>query len=181
MNNKKIILVSVTIIVLAIAGFFFWKFYNPTKKRLPAEEPFKQEQQKRVLPKNTTPTKSTITEDEKEPQPNIFKSQTGNEDLLVTKIEKNIESRDINKIKDSILIVEQNADNESFFEIWRNYLLTNSDTLLTIAKEGDQKLTKGVYFIFEWYIYLSGEFDKLDMNKKETLNKQFLEIKSLLE
>ena len=87
-------------------------------------------------------------------------------------------------IKDKNLLIEglklsEGADNESILEAWTDFMKKDSIELLKLTNTSSniKKTKNDVRLIFEWFINLSGEYEKLSSGKRIEIKNQYNQLK----
>ncbi len=113
--------------------------------------------------------------------PNDY-NNTSPESVLKNKIEKILSNwnitKDPNLLKEA-LVLSEGLDNEVVFEAWIPFMKTDSSELVKLisTSANTQKTKATVRGIFEWYMELSGEYQKLTNGKKQQLTNQYNQLK----
>jgi exopolysaccharide biosynthesis protein len=184
----KIIIIILIILILPIGFIFIQK--NKTKKTVTETNQDATTMENRVIFK-TKNTNNVVETDYStsseistplEQKTNVVEYQQGPDDLLYTKTSKLL--FDWNTTKDpeilkTVLKNTEGADNEGLLEVWRPFMQKNSSELIKIIDTSPNiKQTKSnIRLIFEWYIDLSGDFEKLSSVKKQELMRQYQLVK----
>lgn len=134
------------------------------------------------IPVNGTENNSEVVATENKTEVNTVEYKEGFEEIENNKINKIL--FDWNTTKDPELLkqavfMSRSADNETILESWRLFMSSNSSELIkTIYRSDNIQQTKNdVLLIFQWYIELSGEFEKLSNTKKQEILKQYNQLK----
>ena len=193
LNTKfiKIIILISTILLITFSIIFINKNRKNTNNT--ASDSVKNNTEGRVIfetntnntintQENNTSTSSNQNLVEKNSDVNIVDYREGPEDITYNQINKNLydwsTTKDPELIKQSLKLSES-ADNETILESWRPFMATNSSELIKLIPKSDniQKTKSDIHLIFEWYIELSGDFEKLSSSKKQEILKQYNDLK----
>jgi hypothetical protein len=113
--------------------------------------------------------------------PNDY-NNTNPESVLKKKIEKILSNwsitKDPNLLREA-LVLSEGLDNEVVFEAWVPFMKTDSSELVKLitTSTNTQKTKATIRGIFEWYIELSGEYEKLTIGKKQQVTNQYNQLK----
>lgn len=178
-KNIKIIIILITLILISIIVFIL---LNKKNKSVNIDT-VATEQENTVENRNTFNTnKTTQTNKDIVVQQNIVEGDKGEEDYIYKNIQKNIFNWNITKdpelLKKSITLSE-NASNETILESWRSFMTSNSSELIKLVNTSSNSIEdkETVRLIFEWYINLSGEYEKLSASKKAEISNQYKLLK----
>lgn len=190
LNTKfiKIIIIILTILILS-AGFVFIQ-KNKTKNTVTETNQDTAATENRVI-FNTKNTNNVVETDYStssgtstplEQKTNVVEYQQGPEDLQYTKTSKLLFDWNTTKDPEILKIVlksTESADNETLLEAWRPFMSKNSAELIKlIDTSSDIKQTKtNIRLVFEWYIELSGDFEKLSSAKRQEIMRQYQLLK----
>ncbi len=121
---------------------------------------------------SSSSTKNVDTEDFKD----------GQEDIIHKKIEKLL--FDWETTKDKNLLIEAinlsaNADNEVILSAWTDFMKKNSAELVKVitGSSNEKQTREDIRRIFEWYVELSGEYEKLSSTKRQEISRQYQQLK----
>ena len=103
------------------------------------------------------------------------------ETILLEDIKKNIsqwsESKNVEYLKNALLITYKNINNETSFEPWLQEIQNNSSQItLSLNKDSSIETLTSAYTIYEWFIQLSGQYEKLSPEKKQSISRDFMQI-----
>jgi hypothetical protein len=194
MLNSKFIKIAAILLIVFIITIFFVFFTNSPKS---SDNQNNTEEttagiEKSRLPLNTK-TSSNTSQDinqynpetdiqDKEKNVDLLDNTITKEEQIKNTIEKRLRDWKITKDENLLrgaLTLSENADNEAILSAWTSFMSTDSGELLKIIDSSvDAKRTKGnIGLIFEWYIELSGEYEKLSGAKKQQLTNQYNQLK----
>lgn len=135
-----------------------------------------------------------VQEDSDQARPNIPEGQPGEnltkknisvpiyyETALLEDINKNIlqwsQSKNNQYLEDALILTFKNRDNETSFEPWAEQVQKNSSQiLLLLSKDSSIETLTSAYTIYEWFIQLSGQYEKLIPEKKQSISRDFMQI-----
>lgn len=104
------------------------------------------------------------------------------DDILKNKVEKTLFNWNITKDESTLreaVALSEDVDNEVVLEAWIPFMKTNSNELIKLINTSSdkQKTEATVQVIFQWYIELSGEYEKLSSGQKQQLTDQYNQLK----
>lgn len=192
MLNSKFIKIIVVIVIILILAFTFL-FVRKNNQAIVSENTnststLTADNGRPVLNTNFSNNSATTTENTTVSENNYTNvnpadyAGSGPEDILRKKIEKILfnwgVTKDEKSLRDAIALSE-NADNEAVLSAWISFMKTDSAELVKIINTStDIKRTKNtVSTIFQWFIELSGEYEKLSPAKKQQLTNQYNQLK----
>jgi len=130
---------------------------------------------------STTTTQDNIIDSTTEDYTNT-EGQIGQEDVISRQIKQKLFNwnitKDIELLKESIKLTE-GADNEVVLGAWRDFMSKNSTELIKVVNTSSDgiKTKETVKLILEWYIDLSGDYEKLSSVKKQEISNQYKQLK----
>ena len=190
LNSKFIkIIIAITVVLLAIIIFLYIRNNNTTTETV-GDIPVQVGSDGRPVLNTGTSTNTNNSGQQTNPDtsvsnanisPNDF-AGNGPEDMTKKKIEKILFNWNITKDENSLreaVVLSENIDNEIIFEAWIPFMGMNSAELVKIINTSTdiQKTKSTIRGIFEWYIELSGEYEKLSSAKKQQLTNQYNQLK----
>lgn len=178
MNNKKFIIIIISLIL--IFGIIFIFLYTQKSK-----QPDKTQENRAVLETDTIKKTSeaiisTLSNTENQ---TVYESTLTEDETLSMKIKSNLSNWEITREKELIIqSVEMSSghDNEALMEVWIPFMKKNSKEILNLVDTSKDKIkfkARG-YFIFDWFINNSGEYEKLSKTKQQEILGQFNQLKS---
>ena len=188
----KIIIIILTILILS-AGFIFIQ-KNKTKNTITETNQdtavtenrviFKTKNTNTVIETDYSTSSETLngTSTPLEQKTNTVEYPPSEDDLQHIKTSKLLfdwnTTKDIEVLK-TVLKNTEGADNEALLEVWRPFMSKNSAELIKLIETSSNiKQTKtNIRLIFEWYIELSGDFEKLSATKKQEIMRQYQLLK----
>jgi hypothetical protein len=117
------------------------------------------------------------------PVQNNLPQTINQEGKIVENIKKEFSNWEITKDQktlENLIDLSGGADNEALYEPWIKFFVDgNSNELLKIINTSTDKknVTQKVYYIFEWFIYGSGEQENLSPTKKQVILNQYNQLK----
>jgi uncharacterized protein YxeA len=180
---KKIIILILVLIVIAIS---FWYFFSEEKIQTVSEQ---NTVQKRFTEDTTNnnppqaPQPETVVD-----MPNGSEREseisTLSENELYLEIKKDLksweETRDSSFLHNA-LKKSEGSSNELSFEAWVPFIKNYSSSLVQIIESENPGLIETVYLTLDWFIYLSGEFEKMSIKDKEEISGDYFKAKKLFE
>lgn len=186
LNNKFIkIIIAIIVVFILIFSYLFMKEKNVTtntKNISTAENDSR-------LPLNTdtnnTGTTTVGGNGYYTNTPNLNPtdySSNNPEDILKNKIEKLLFNWSLTKDESTLreaLVLSEGIDNEVVLEAWIPFMKENSNELIKLinTSSNKQKTKTTINIIFQWYIQLSGEYEKLSNSQKLQIKNQYNQLK----
>lgn len=185
MQNTKFLKIIIAIIVILILVFLVLVIgKNKGAEDLKDIPSNTDEVTNRPVFQTNTSSNSTSTNDYIPNDTSDYMNETGRgpEDVLNKKISKILFdwtiTRDENSLREALALSE-NADNEAILEAWVPFMQKDSAELLKLINtSSDGKRTKaGISVLFQWYINLSGDYEKLSTAKRQQITNQYNQLK----
>ncbi len=181
MNNTKYIKI-VSIIITTFLLIFIVLYINNRNIKNNTPVNTINNQQNKDYSRNNLNTKTSTTTVEVRDFTNMSEGVPGKEEEINKKIKQNLQDWEITKDKkllEDSLKLTLNTDNEAVLEAWVNFIPKNSSELIKIIDTSTNKLEveKTVKLILDWYINLSGNYDKLSPTQKSTISNQYKQLK----
>lgn len=178
------------VLVLAFAYLFIRRNNNPTTTETIDGVPVQVGSDGRPILNTSTSTNTNNGGQQTNPDtsvsnanisPNDFASNNP-EDITKKKIENILFNWNITKDESSLreaITLSEDIDNEIIFEAWIPFMGTNSAELIKLVNTSTniQKTKVTIKGIFEWYVELSGEYEKLSSAKKQQITNQYNQLK----
>lgn len=182
--QSKYIKIAIAVIILLILIFVF-VFINKSTKENSDDIVATSTPNNDRVPFNTVNNNYSYV-----PEPNTNTTayeayEKNSEDTAYKDIKKILSNWEITKdpkmLKEA-LALSAGADNESRLEPWRLFISKDSKELMKIINSSSnmKETSKDVYTIFEWYIYLSGEYENISPQKKQEILGQYTQLKNYL-
>lgn len=180
MSKKIIIFISLLALIsgLIFFSFFYTKRETSTPTNSQPSETFPLE--KKEVGESFR-GETSVRENNIEINTDLNNDTKSKEIVIPLKIKDNLSSwvknQNIELLEETLLLTLENNSNESFFEPWRDFIKNNSSKFLsTLNQNTDEKLLLSTYYIYDWFINLSGEYEKLTHQEKQGISKDFMQI-----
>ena len=182
MKNTKIITISIIVIILLIVFIFI--FNKKTKQPVDSNNSNITDTQNTLNKYNESNINNTGGYSNTFNQQNTNIQEVENIELkLVNSMNKNLSEWLITK--DQTLLIKTidisaEASNEALYEPWIDFLKKNNSNELVklVYTQSDKKsFAKKTYFIFQWVIEGSGEFENFTSSKKQELKTNYQILK----
>jgi uncharacterized membrane protein len=191
-KNKKIMwIVIILLLLVVIVNVSFYLFKNnkiisETIKKEGTEENNKVETNTKVSPNKSKdqPQQPTTTQDKTKQNLQTNNINEINEVETGRKIQTKLNEWDKNKNKSFLkeaLKITGSPNNEAILNPWGPLVKTNSSAIFELTKEATKEELLTIFFIFEWFVEGSGDFENISIDKKIEIKNQYFDIKRLLE
>lgn len=179
MRNKIIIISILVILILGIV----YMFYINNKKNSAKQD--NQNTESNTSLNTERPGFNTNTQTQK-PITNSFPPPDNTEINKYNDINNSFSDWKITKDQETLkklIDLSGGSDNETFYEPWIEFFVSNnSNELMKIVNTSNDKknTSQKVFYIYEWFIYGSGEYENISAGKKQVIFSEFNQLKKIL-
>jgi len=175
---KKYILILILILTL-LSGLLFYFLKNKNNKE--KVETFQNIEDFQTLKQNK---EETLNKELHEVSKEIAQSKSS-ENSIVSEIKDFIvfweEKDDLNSLITAIRLTNENMSNERIISLWEPTIRTNSSKIvLSLSNEPDKKTLFTASVIYDWFINLSGEYEKLTKEERQKISRDLMQIQLYL-
>lgn len=196
-NKKTIFILLIILLLFFILGFSFYFFTKKSTNIMNNVDVVKNAEtqeseqglnnQKPTIKNNETENTEVATKPEPLSTTNNIQSERTNlldeffwANQIDEKIKEWYKTKNNSLLKEAVLFLKYTS-NETLLIPWSDFLKENSKILFEVAKEeADSGLVLEIYFIFEWFIKGSGDFELLSTEKQIEVSEQFIKLNKLI-